>query len=94
MIKQSIISNVDVEEKLIEPEIIKVDNTTLQVSTIIPQATEICQYDYDFLLEQKDRIQANIERETASLNEVLDLISNCESLGMTPKIIEGEQLDG
>lgn len=67
----------------------KVDDYTLQVTTIIPAKTETRKYDYKYLLDQKAAIENDLARYTAErqaeLAEVNALIAECERRGIKQK---------
>ena len=69
----------------------KVDAQTIQVEKIIPETTETVSYDYDFLLSQRDAIQKQADTfaaaRQAELDEVNNIISQCDSLGIVSKEI-------
>ena len=73
----------------------KVDKNTIEVKETIPQEiipakVEITKYKYEFLLEQRIRIQADYDRDAATLalrqaelDEINLLIAEAEKLGIT-----------
>lgn len=78
--------------------IIKINDNTIDVvkvepETVVPEKTKTVRYDYDFLLEQRERIQKDYDETVArhavelttrqaELDEVNSLISTCEEMGM------------
>lgn len=78
--------------------ITKVDDSTIDVvkvepEIVVPQKTKTVRYDYDFLLEQRERIQKDYDETVArhaieiatrvsELNEVNSLIATCEEMGL------------
>jgi hypothetical protein len=82
----------------------KIDDVTLEVSkvtpeVVIPEKVEKVQYDINFLLEQKKRIEQDREntlarnaeelaKRDAELAEVNDLIARAESVGIVTKPVE------
>lgn len=74
----------------------KIDNETIQVSKEIPVSVDVAKYDINFLLSQKKAIESDLAKYTkdrnAELEEVNMLISECEKLGIKPKVIEDEKI--
>jgi hypothetical protein len=67
---------------------IKVDNSNISVEKITPEKREMVVYNYDFLLKQREAIQAQKDRDNAlrdaELAEVNMLIQKAEELGIKP----------
>lgn len=68
----------------------KIDDNTIQVIKQAPQPEPVTvNYDYDFLLSQRDAIQKDLDDYTAArqaeLDEVNDLISQADALKVVSK---------
>lgn len=67
---------------------IKINETTMEIQKTVEE-TKIVQYDIEFLYEQKKTIQEQKDRDNVQrdleLNEIDDLISRAEKLGITIK---------
>jgi hypothetical protein len=69
----------------------KVDDYTLEATKTVTE-TKVNTYDYDFLLRQRDAIQAQKDEQMkardAELKEVNELIVECEKRGITKRPVE------
>lgn len=68
----------------------KVNSTTISAEKIIPEVRETREYDYDFLLKQRESINKQkaeqIAQRDLELAEVEQLIKGCEDLGVKSAI--------
>lgn len=64
----------------------KISDTKISVEKVIPEKIEIIEYDYDFLLRQRDAIQAQKDEQMtqrdAELAEIDELLSGADKLGI------------
>jgi len=65
----------------------KINSNIISIERTVPQIVETVHYDYDFLLSQKTKIEADLARVQAELDEVNDLLAQADSLGVVSKII-------
>jgi hypothetical protein len=70
-------------------DVVKIDDHTIGITKVVPETRTPVKYDYDFLIKQRDAIQAQKDRDNAQrdieLAEVEALIAECEKLGIKSK---------
>ena len=86
------------EFRKIDDNIIRSTETTPEVIT--PAVTKDVDYNYDFLIGQREQIQKDYDRDAATLvlrqaelDKVNELITECEKLGITSAEVKPEPIE-
>lgn len=76
-------SKIELEPVKLEPTISKLSSSTISVSKTIPQTVETTIYNIEELLNQKQNLEWQIGNLQGELDEVNQLIAECETLGIS-----------
>lgn len=69
--------------KIIEPVITKLSTSSISIAKTIPQKIETTIYNIEELLNQKQNLEWQIGNLQGELDEVNQLIAECETLGIS-----------